>query len=43
MIEYWNTSKYEFPNDKVKFILKCETNLFALVKRNTVAKSLDVN
>jgi hypothetical protein len=42
-IEYWSSTDLKFPAAAVKFKLKMETDLFALAKAKTVARTLDVS
>ena len=43
MIEYWSASNYQFPSRLVAFQYKTETDLFALAKAKTVARSLEIS
>ena len=43
MIEYWQASDHEFPEQGVAFKYKMETDLFALAKARTHAGSLAVS
>eukprot|EP00775_Hariotina_reticulata_P004271 gene4271-4523_t len=42
-IEYWSSDDYKFPASAVKFTMKMDTDLFALAKAKTVARSLEVS
>lgn len=43
MIEYWCGLTYKFPNDRVSFQLKLETDLFELAKRKIPVQTLAVS
>lgn len=43
MIEYWQVSDHQFPEQAVSFKYKMETDLFALAKAKTHASSLAVS
>lgn len=43
MIEYWCATAYKFPEDKVNFQLKLETDLFELVKQKLPVQTLAVS
>ncbi|PON47500.1 Cyclophilin-type peptidyl-prolyl cis-trans isomerase [Trema orientale] len=43
MIEYWSPGTLQFPEDKVKFRLKSDTNLFEIVKCKTTVSSIEVS
>ena len=43
MIEYWQASDHQFPEQGVTFKYKMETDLFALAKAKTHAGSLAVS
>ncbi|KAL5583176.1 hypothetical protein UlMin_015618 [Ulmus minor] len=43
MIEYWSPATLQFPEDKVKFRLKSDTNLFEIVKCKTTVSSIEVS
>eukprot|EP00878_Enallax_costatus_P002186 GHUV01002357.1.p1 GENE.GHUV01002357.1~~GHUV01002357.1.p1 ORF type:complete len:625 (+),score=138.92 GHUV01002357.1:201-2075(+) len=42
-IEYWSSDDYKHPTAAVKFSMKLDTDLFALAKAKTAARSLDVS
>lgn len=42
-VEYWSGADYKPPTSAVKFSLKMDTDLFALAKAKTHARSLDVS
>jgi hypothetical protein len=41
-IEYWSCEDYKHPAAAVKFAMKMDTDLFALAKAKTAARSLEV-
>jgi hypothetical protein len=41
-IEYWSCEDYKHPAAAVKFTMKMDTDLFALAKAKTSARSLEV-
>lgn len=43
IVEYWNTSDFKFPKDKVNFKFKSETDLFEFVKEKTFPVSIEIN
>ncbi|CAI9105574.1 OLC1v1004522C1 [Oldenlandia corymbosa var. corymbosa] len=43
IIEYWNPTTLNFPEEGIKFRLKSDTNLFELAKCKTTASSIEVS
>lgn len=43
MIEYWSGTTLGFPGDAVAFRFKLDTDLYALAKAKTAARSLEVS
>ncbi|KAF3455296.1 hypothetical protein FNV43_RR05744 [Rhamnella rubrinervis] len=43
IIEYWSPATLQFPEEKVKFRLKSDTNLFEIVKCKTAVSSIEVS
>ncbi|KAF4385461.1 hypothetical protein G4B88_005793 [Cannabis sativa] len=43
MIEYWSPVTLQFPDDKVKFRFKSDTNLYEIIKCKTTVSSIEVS
>lgn len=43
LIEYWNPTTLQFPEDKVNFRLKSDTNLFEIAKCKTSVSTIEVS
>ncbi|KAH0454720.1 hypothetical protein IEQ34_016644 [Dendrobium chrysotoxum] len=43
VLEYWNPTTLQFPEDRVNFRLKTDTNLFDIAKSKTTVSSIEVS